>query len=52
MPNNTQTTWKEITKTILSKSKEDYTSQVKPVVNNSRIKLGSLIEAFGRKIQK
>ena len=52
MSQNTQPTWREITKTILSKSKDDYTSKVKPAVNTSRIKLGSLIETLGRKIQK
>ena len=52
MPNNTQTTWSQIAKTILSKTKEDYASKVKPTVNTGRIKPGSLIEALGRKIQK
>ena len=52
MSNNTQTTWSQIAKTILAKSKEDYTCQVKPAVNTGRIKLGSLIEALGRRIQK
>ena len=52
MTQNTQPTGKEIARTILSKSKDDYTSQVKPAVNTGRIKLGSLIEALGRKIQK
>ena len=52
MPTNTQTTWSQIAKTILTKSKEVYTSKVKPAVNTGRIKFGSLIEALGRKIQK
>jgi hypothetical protein len=54
MTKNTQnpTTWSQIVKTIAAKTKEDYTSQVKPAVNTGRIKLGSLIEALGRKIQK
>ena len=47
-----QITWSQIVKTIATKTKEDYTSQVKPAVNTGRIKLGSLIEALGRKIQK
>ena len=52
MTNNTQPTWKEIAKTILTKSGDDYQSKLKPAVNTGRIKLGSLIEALGRKIQK
>jgi hypothetical protein len=54
MTQNTQTqiTWSQIVKTIAAKTKDDYTSQVKPAVNTGRIKLGSLIEALGRKIQK
>ena len=52
MSQNNQPTWREIAKTILFKTKDDYTSKVKPAVNTSRIKLGSLIENLGRKIQK
>ena len=52
MTQNTQPTWKEIARTILSKSKDDYASKLKPAANTGRIKLGSLIETLGRKIQK
>jgi hypothetical protein len=52
MTNNTQTTWSQIAKTIVAKSGDDYKTRVKPAVNTGRIKLGSLIEALGRKIQK
>ena len=52
MSQNNQPSWREIAKTILFKSKDDYTSKVKPAVNTTRLKLGSLIETLGRKIQK
>ena len=48
----TRTTWSQIVKTILAKSGDDYQTKVKPTVNTGRIKLGSLIEALGRRIQK
>jgi len=47
-----QITWSQIVKTIVSKSGDDYKTRVKPAVNTGRMKLGSLIEALGRKIQK
>ena len=48
----TQTTWSQIAKTILSKSTDDYASKLKPAANTGRNKLGTLIETLGRKIQK
>ena len=54
MSQNTQPQprWSDIARSILTKTKDDYTSKVKPAVNTTRLKLGSLIETLGRKIQK
>ena len=51
MPNNTQTTWSQIVKTILAKSEDDYQTKVKPTLRSGQDKLGTLIETLGRKIR-
>ena len=51
MPDNTQTTWTQIAKTILAKSEDDYQTKVKPTLRSGQDKLGTLIETLGRKIR-
>jgi len=46
MPNNTQTTWSQIAKTILAKSEDDYQTKVKPTLRSGQDKLGALIVAL------
>ena len=46
-----QPNWREIALIILTKTKDDYDSTIKPVLHKSRTRLGSCIESLGKKIQ-
>ncbi len=51
MNENEQTTWNQIVKTILTKSRDDFQTKVKPTLTPGRDKVGTVIETLGRRIR-
>ena len=51
MSQNTQPSWKEIVRTVWSKTNDDYHTKVQPRVKFARTKLGSLIESLAQKVK-
>ena len=46
-----QLTWREIGRTILLKSQEDYRSKVRPTLRTGKTRVGAFLVTLGRKIQ-